>query len=92
MILERLTFAVDPSVRDEWLKFEDEVWLPWLRQQPGFVRKEIQTNPGICVNNIWWKNKELLSKAAAKINEMTAKDIEMRRRFGSKVIRLNASR
>jgi hypothetical protein len=85
-------FAVDPSVKDDWLKFEDEVWMPWLQQQPGFVRKEIITSPGICVNNIWWKNKELLAQAAAKTNEMTAKDLEMRRRFGSKVIRLSASR
>ena len=88
MVLEKLVFAVDQSVLDDWLEFENEVWKPWLQQQQGFIRKKIDVRPGICVNNIWWKDKECLSKASAKKQEIGRKDLEMRRRFGSKVIQI----
>ena len=91
MILERLMFAVQPSAKDDWLKFEDEVWLPWLKLQDGFIEKQIQCSPGICVSNIWWRNKQCLNRAASKKQEIQAKDLELRRRFGTKVIRLNAT-
>jgi len=88
VVLERLVFAVDQSVLDDWMEFEKEEWGPWLRQQQGFIRKKIDVRPGICVNNIWWKDKECLSQAASKKQDIMRKDLEMRRRFGSKVIRL----
>ena len=91
MILERLMFAVDPSVLKDWLKFEEDVWLPWLRQQPGFMHKEITSGGGLATSNIWWKDKDSWNAAAAKKNEMIPFNLKMRQMFGSKVIMVRSS-
>ncbi len=88
MILESLTFAVHPSVLKDWLKFEEDVWLPWLRQQRGFMHKQIDCIGGIATNKIWWKDKDSWNKAAAKKDEMIPFNLKMQQMFGSKVIRL----
>jgi hypothetical protein len=88
MILEQLQFMVHPSVKDDWLKFEDDYWLPWLRQQKGFINKQIDYKAGIATNRIWWKDKESWDEAAAKKDEMIPFNMKMHQLFGSRVIRL----
>ena len=90
MKLERLQFAVHPTVHNDWLKFEEDYWLPWLRQQPGFMNKQINVNAGIATNMIWWKDKSSWDRAASKKEEIGALDLKMRQLFGSKVTRLRA--
>jgi uncharacterized protein (TIGR03792 family) len=90
VIVENLQFAVHPSVQKDWLEFEDEVWLPWLRQQPGFMRKQIRFAGGIATNMIWWKDKESWDQAATKTKEMERMNLQMRQKFGSRVTMLRS--
>ena len=49
MVIEFLTFDVDPAERDTWLEVEQRTWSRFLEQCHGFVRKQIwmeQGNPG----------------------------------------------
>ncbi len=91
MILEQLTFAVHPSVLKDWLKFEEDEWLPWLRQQRGFMHKQIDCGGGLATNKIWWKDKQSWDEAAQKKEEMVPKNMKMHRLFGSKVIMVRAN-
>ncbi len=91
MVLEQLTFAVHPSVLKDWLKFEEEEWLPWLRQQRGFMHKQIDCGGGLATNKIWWKDKQSWDEAAQKKEEMVPKNMKMHRLFGSKVIMVRAN-
>ena len=91
MILEQLTFAVHPSVLKDWLKFEEDEWLPWLRQQRGFMHKQIDCGGGLATNKIWWKDKQSWDEAAQKKEEMVPKNMKMHRLFGSKVVMVRAN-
>jgi len=88
MILENLQFMVHPSISKDWLAFEDEYWLPWLKQQRGFMRKEIRMSGGIATNTIWWKDQKSWDEAAQKTKEMELFNLRMRQLFGSKVTML----
>jgi hypothetical protein len=90
VILEQLQFMVHPAVQKDWLKFEEEYWLPWLRQQRGFINKEIRLSGGIATNMIWWKDKASWDEAARKKTEMTAFNLKMRQLFGSRVTMLRS--
>jgi len=61
MVVEFLTFDVDPAERDEWLRVEERHWSRFLEQQDGFVQKQIWQS----VDNeskvhavIWWESME----------------------------------
>ena len=41
MVIEFLTFTVDPTERNEWLDHEEQHWSRFLERQPGFVSKQI---------------------------------------------------
>ncbi|MCU0260486.1 MAG: TIGR03792 family protein [Ilumatobacteraceae bacterium] len=45
MVIEFLTFEVDPPDRDHWLAVEERTWSRFLADQPGFVRKEVWLDP-----------------------------------------------
>jgi len=90
VILEQLQFMVHPSVKDDWLKFEEDYWLPWLRQQRGFINKQIDCKAGIATNRIWWRDKASWDRAAQKKDEMTPLNMKMRQLFGSKVVMLRS--
>lgn len=59
MVVELLTFEVEPAERDEWLRIEESVWSRFLERQPGFVRKEMWMGPddSSAVHAvIWWES------------------------------------
>lgn len=59
MVVETLTFRVDPSERAQWLEVEEQVWSRFLEAQPGFVRKEMwvdETDGGHVHAVIWWRS------------------------------------
>ena len=60
MVIEFLTFDVDPGERDEWLTVEEATWSRFLEQQPGFVRKQMwveEGNPGQVHAMIEWTSR-----------------------------------
>ena len=62
MVIEWLTFEVDPVEQAEWLDHEESVWSRYLEQQPGFLGKEIwieEGHPGLVHAVIRWESMEL---------------------------------
>ena len=60
MIVEFLTFPVDPGDVERWLAADRRLWTGFLRTVPGFVRKETWSDPGhpgTVHAVIWWENR-----------------------------------
>ncbi|HIK46433.1 MAG TPA: TIGR03792 family protein [Leptolyngbyaceae cyanobacterium M65_K2018_010] len=61
MVIEWLTFAVEPENRETFIRIDHEIWTEALSQYPGFLSKEVWISPDlmdqvICV--IRWKTRE----------------------------------
>lgn len=57
MVIEFLTFDVDPAIREAWMSVEGATWSRYLEGRPGFVRKQLwveQGNPGQVHAMITW--------------------------------------
>ncbi len=80
MVIEFLTFAIDPADQDEWLAVEEGEWSRFLETRPGFVRKEMwrsHDDPGAVHAVIWWDSVE--SWKAITPDEVRAVDARMGR-------------
>ena len=76
MVIEMLTFAIDPTQRDAWLAKEERVWSRFLERQPGFVRQEMWVSAGDDDEVhavIWWESmqawKAISAEAVAAVDE-----------------------
>jgi len=61
MVIEFLTFEVDPGERDQWLAVEEHHWSRYLESRPGFVGKEMwvaDDDPGRVHAVIRWESTE----------------------------------
>ena len=61
MVIEFLTFEVDPAERDEWLAEEARHWSRYLESRPGFAGKEIwvdDDDPGRVHAVIRWETQQ----------------------------------
>ncbi len=60
LTIERLTFQVDPTIRDKFLAEDAAIWTPMLAAQPGFLGKEIwlSENPQSIVMIMHWASRE----------------------------------
>ena len=61
MVIEFLTFDVEPAERDEWLRHEEQHWSRFLEQQDGFVRKQMWQpvdDDTVVHAVIWWESME----------------------------------
>ena len=61
MVIEFLTFEVDPAERDQWLAVEELHWSRYLESRPGFVGKEMWVaadDPGKVHAVIRWESME----------------------------------
>lgn len=82
MIIEFLTFDIDPAERSEWLEVEQGTWSAALREHDGFVRKEIwasEDDPRAVHAVIWWSDQESWDGVGA--DEVAAVDASMGRWF-----------
>ncbi len=43
--VEMLRLAVPAVLRDAWLTAENQVWRPWLEQQPAYLGRELYWDP-----------------------------------------------
>jgi uncharacterized protein (TIGR03792 family) len=69
MIVEMLTFAVEPSQQADWLAVEEEVWSRYLEACPGFIRKEMWRDPDrdhLLHAVIWWSSRDLWKQITAE--------------------------
>ena len=41
MLIEYLTFRIDPSERDGWMAVDEETWSRFLERQKGFIGKQL---------------------------------------------------
>lgn len=61
MVIEMLTFVIDPAELDHWLPVEEANWSRFLEAQDGFVRKEMwrsADDPTRVHAVIWWESIE----------------------------------
>ena len=61
MVIEMLTFDIDPTERTSWLAIEEANWSRFLEVQDGFVRKEMwgsPDQPNKVHAVIWWESME----------------------------------
>lgn len=61
MVVEFLTFPIDPDSLDEWLAVEEAHWSRFLERQQGFVRKEMWRSRDRVDRVhavIWWRSIE----------------------------------
>ncbi len=59
MVIEMLTFDIDPADQADWLPIEEANWSRFLERQDGFVRKEMwrsADDPGKVHAVIWWES------------------------------------
>lgn len=59
MVIEFLTFEIDPDEIEEWLDVDERTWTRFLVAQDGFVSKEIwaeRDRPGTVIAVITWRD------------------------------------
>lgn len=61
MVIEWLTFAVDPAHRETFIQMDNDIWTASLSQYPGFISKEVWISPDlfdqvVCVMR--WQTRE----------------------------------
>lgn len=85
MKIESLTFQITPSQSvADFIDKHKEVWEPWLRQQQGFIRKQIDSVRGSQVTVLlFWDSQENMDRAYGKIQEIAALDDATRKLPGS---------
>ncbi len=83
MVTERLLFQVNPSLVNDFIVADNQVWLPWLQRQPGFIKKVHEVRSGGQVETlIFWKDKASWDRAASS-PELPTIDLMFRNRIGS---------
>ncbi len=78
MVIEQLTFDVDPAIREQWMAVEEKSWSRYLEQRPGFIKKELwleRGNPGQVHAIIHWESEELWNTVPPE--DITRVDAEM---------------
>ena len=61
VVVEFLTFSVEPAELAAWLGVEEAVWSRYLETVPGFIRKEMwqpADRPGTMHAVIWWESRD----------------------------------
>ena len=90
MEIERLQFQVTPHLVDDFIIADNQVRLPWLQRQPGFLRKTHSVRPGGFVETlIFWKDKSSWDRAS-KSPELPTVELMFRNRIGP-IYRLTSS-
>jgi uncharacterized protein (TIGR03792 family) len=81
LTIERLTFHVEPTIRDKFLAEDAAIWTPMLAAQPGFLSKEtwLAEDPESIVLIMHWASREQWKAIAV------AELIETDRRFTAAV-------
>jgi uncharacterized protein (TIGR03792 family) len=80
--IERLLFQVAPTLVEDFIIADNQVWLPWLQRQPGFLRKTHSVNPGGMVETlIFWKDSQSRKKAEGS-PELSTIELMFRNRIG----------
>ena len=91
MEIERLLFRVTPHLVEDFIIADNQVWLPWLQRQPGFLRKTHEVKPGGMVETIiFWKDSPSRKKAEGSA-ELATIELMFRNRIGP-IYRLVSSR
>ena len=78
MVIEYLSFQIEPAGRDAWLRVEAQTWSRVLERQPGVVSKQMwveRDNPGEVFAVITWQDEA--SWHAIPAEELAAVDASM---------------
>ncbi|MGB3199283.1 MAG: TIGR03792 family protein [Nodosilinea sp.] len=61
MVIEWLTFAVEPEHRETFIRLDNDIWTAALSQYPGFISKEVWISPDLhdqVVFMVRWQTRE----------------------------------
>ncbi|MBD2108005.1 TIGR03792 family protein [Nodosilinea sp. FACHB-13] len=61
MVIEWLTFAVDPENRETFVRLDNDIWTAALSQYPGFISKEVWISPDLLDQVVYvvrWQTRE----------------------------------
>jgi uncharacterized protein (TIGR03792 family) len=61
MVIEWLTFAVDPDHRETFIRLDNDIWTAALSQYPGYLAKEVWISPDLLdqvVVIVRWQTRE----------------------------------
>ncbi|MGF1570105.1 MAG: TIGR03792 family protein [Nodosilinea sp.] len=61
MVIEWLTFAVEPEHRETFIRLDHDIWTAALSRYPGFITKEVWISPDLLdqvVVVIRWQTRE----------------------------------
>jgi hypothetical protein len=85
MAFESLTFQVTPSSSiTDYLNRHEEVWVPWLKQQRGFIHKQIDSVRGNQVTMLlFWDSFSSMEDAYNKKDDVAILDVAIRGFSGS---------
>ena len=67
-MVERLEFQVQPGFEERFLAADEEVWGAWLRQQKGFISRQVvqYRHAGRIAILNFWTDKSSIERAAKK--------------------------
>lgn len=73
MIIEWLTFQVEPTVHEKFIYWDAQIWTPVLAKCPGFLGKEVWVSPQdhkiICI--VRWATRDQWKAISQKLLEET---------------------
>lgn len=77
MIVERLTFAIDPLHLDDWIRVDHDVWTAHLVTRVGFLGKQVWAERGTNLVHaiVLWENEA--DMLAMTTNDVAELDREM---------------
>jgi uncharacterized protein (TIGR03792 family) len=61
MVIEWLTFAVDPDNRETFIRLDNEIWTAALSEYPGYLSKEVWISPDLLDQVVFvvrWQTRE----------------------------------
>jgi len=76
MVIEWLKIQVDPTLREEFVQKDNEIWTKQLSQQPGYLSKEVWIDPthsDILILVIRWATREAWKAVPTEELEETEK-------------------
>jgi uncharacterized protein (TIGR03792 family) len=85
VVIEKLSILVNPASKmEDFLKLEEKLWTPWLRQQEGFIQKTLDKLPNGRVDvRIFWRSQQDWDNAAKKKSEISVIEARAKNQLGA---------
>jgi uncharacterized protein (TIGR03792 family) len=89
MVIEWLTFAVDPDNRETFIRLDKETWTVALSQYPGFISKEVWISPDLLdqvIIVIRWQTRQQWKAIPQDVLDAVQEQFEQAANFSHRMI------